>query len=45
MELAIKTKGWLIGLICYMIDILGKDMYLVNLEFENPMDLIKIAVN
>jgi len=28
-----------------MVDILGKDIYLVNLEFENPMDLIKIAVN
>ncbi len=35
-----KTKSWMIKLILYMRKILGKEVKLINLEFQNPLDLL-----
>ena len=41
MILETKTKGWMTGLIIYLIDILENDMYLINLTFDNPLDWLQ----
>jgi len=40
LKLETKTKGWMTGLIYYMMSILGKDIKLINLEFKNPLDML-----
>ncbi len=39
LQLETKTKSWMTGLIYRMIDVLGTDIELVSLEFENPLDI------
>jgi len=41
LQLETKTKGWMTGLIYRMIDVLGTDIELVSLEFENPLDIFR----
>jgi hypothetical protein len=40
LQLETKTKGWMTGLIYHMMDVLGTDIELVSLEFENPRDIL-----
>ena len=41
LKLETKTKGWMAGLIYYMMSVLGKDIKLINLEFQDPMDMLR----
>jgi len=36
-----KTKSWMIKSILYVMNLLGKDIKLINLNFQNPLDLLK----
>jgi hypothetical protein len=40
-KLETKSKSFMTGLIYYMISTLGKDIKLINLEFENPLDMFR----
>src|SRR3972149_5390407 len=41
LKLETKTKGWMTGLIYYMIKVLGKEIRLINLEFLNPLEILR----
>ena len=41
LKLETKTKGWMTGLIYYMMDVLGKEIKLISLEFQNPLDMLR----
>ena len=41
LKLETKTKSWMTGLIYYMMSVLGKDIKLINLEFQNPLDMLR----
>jgi len=41
LELETSTKGWMTGLIHYMISTLGREIKLTSLEFKNPLDMIR----
>ena len=41
LQLETKTKGWMTGLIYHMMDVLGTDIELISLEFENPLDIFR----
>ena len=41
LKLEPKTKGWMTGLIYYMMDVLGKEIKLISLEFQNPLDMLR----
>ena len=40
-KLETKSKGFMTGLIYYMISTLGKDIELISLEFENPLNMFR----
>ena len=40
MKLETKTKGWMVGLIRYMLRILGDELYLYDLEFLDPLEVL-----
>ena len=41
LQLETKTKSWMTGLIYHMMDVLGTDIELISLEFENPLDVFR----
>lgn len=41
LKLETRTKGWMTGLIYHVISVLGKDIKLISLEFQNPLDMLK----
>jgi len=41
LKLETKTKGWMTGLIYYIINTLGNDIRLTSLEFQSPLDFLK----
>jgi len=40
MELSTKTRGWMVNLILYLLRILGNELYLYELEFVNPLEML-----
>lgn len=41
LKLETRTKGWMTALIYHVTPVLGKDIKLINLEFQNPLDMLK----
>lgn len=41
LKMETKTKSWMHGLINYMVKILGREILLIGLEFEDPMKRLK----
>jgi len=41
LQLETKSKSWMTGLVYHMMDVLGTDIELVSLEFENPLDIFR----
>ena len=40
LKLETKTKSWMTALIYLLINVLGKEIRLMSLEFENPLDML-----
>lgn len=40
LRLETKAKSWMTSLIYYMMSTLGKDIKLIDLEFQNPLDML-----
>lgn len=41
LKLETKTKSMMTGLIYYMMDVLGEEIKLISLEFQNPLDMLR----
>jgi len=41
LKLETKTKSWLTALIYLVMSVLGKEIRLISLEFQNPLDMLK----
>jgi len=41
LKLETRTKGWMTALIYHVISVLGKDIKLISLEFQNPLDMLR----
>jgi len=41
LKLETKTKSFMTGLIYYMISALGREIKLISLEFENPLNMLR----
>ena len=41
LKLETRTKGWMTALIYHVISVLGKDIKLISLEFQDPMDMFR----
>ena len=41
LKLETRTKGWMTALIYHLISVLGKDIKLISLEFQNPLDMLR----
>ncbi len=41
LKLETRTKGWMTAIIYHVMSVLGKDIKLTSLEFQNPMDMFR----
>jgi hypothetical protein len=41
LKLETQTKGWMTALIYHVISVLGREIKLTSLEFQNPMDMFR----